>query len=151
MKLSNLGNTFPKLILSSPFHPLMSGRYLLLTFTGRKSGRSYTTPVAYLKRGDTIVLTTDSPWWSNLIDGPSVQVCLKGRVRSGSAQPIRHREEAVEGLEALVEAIPSYGRFAGVRRDKEGRADHSDAIRAMHKGRVLIKIELDPDPRVSRR
>jgi deazaflavin-dependent oxidoreductase (nitroreductase family) len=144
VKVGNLGNTFPKLILSSPLHPVMSKRYLLLTFIGRKSGRSYTTPVAYLKQEDTIILTTDSPWWSNLVYGAPVVVRLRGASLSGMAHPIRDRDEAVEGLAALVEAIPAYGRFAGVRRDEEGRADEADATRAIDGGRVLIRIELDP-------
>jgi len=43
-------NRIPATVLRSPLHPMMSGKYLLLSFTGRKSGRRYTTPVAYLKR-----------------------------------------------------------------------------------------------------
>lgn len=108
MKLSDVGNAFPKLILCSPLHPLMSRRYLLLTFTGRKSGRSYTTPVAYLTREKTVILTTDSRWWSNLVNGAPVSVRLRGAHHTGTAYPIRNQREAVEGLAALVEAIPSY-------------------------------------------
>jgi deazaflavin-dependent oxidoreductase (nitroreductase family) len=146
VKLRRLGNAFPKLILSSPLHPLMSRQYLLLTFIGRKSGRSYTTPVAYLQRGDTLIFTTDSPWWSNFTTDATVSVRVKGLVRSGAAQPVRNPEEAVEGLAALVEAIPWYGKFAGVRRDEQGRADQADAIRAIDGGRVLVRVELCREP-----
>ncbi len=70
-RLSHLMNRVPQLLLRSPLHGLMSSRYLLITFTGRKSGKQYTTPVAYLGEGDTIILTTDSPWWKNLRGGGS--------------------------------------------------------------------------------
>jgi deazaflavin-dependent oxidoreductase (nitroreductase family) len=146
VKLRALGNAFPKLILSSPLHRLMSGHYLLLTFTGRKSGRSYTTPVAYLHRSDTIILTTDSPWWSNFVAGAPVNVRMKGTLRSGTADPVASRDDAAEGLAALVEAIPWYGRLTGVRRDEQGRANQADAARAIDGGRVLIRIELQPAP-----
>lgn len=147
VKLSKLGNMFPKLVLSSPLHPLMSGRYLLLTFTGRRSGRPYTTPVAYLKREEIIILTTDSRWWSNLVNGAPVVVNLKGTKRQGTAYPVLSREEAIEGLTALVEAIPSYGKFAEVGRDKERRADPADVSRAIDEGRVLIRVDLAPHSR----
>ena len=144
MKLSNLGNSIPKLILSSPLHPIMSRRYLLLTFTGRKTHRSYTTPVAYLERDAAIILTTDSPWWSNLVNGAPVAVTLRGVPRCGTARVIRDPEAAVEGLAALVEAIRPYGRLTGVGRDNRGRANPIEARRAVEEGRVLIKIELEP-------
>jgi deazaflavin-dependent oxidoreductase (nitroreductase family) len=151
VKLHKLGNLFPGLILTSPLHRLMSGRYLLLTFKGRKSGRSYTTPVAYVQRGDAVILTTDSPWWSNLVAGAPVNVRLKGKMRSGTAHPVAKRDDAAEGLAALVEAIPWYGKFAGVRRDEHGRANRADVGRAIDGGRVLIRIALQraPTSRVS--
>jgi hypothetical protein len=47
-RFSQLMNCVPQLLLRSPLHGLMSNRYLLITFTARKSGKRYTTPVAYL-------------------------------------------------------------------------------------------------------
>ena len=62
-------NRVPAAVLRSPLHRVMSGKYLLLSFTGRKSGRRYTTPLAYLAKGDDLLMTTDSPWWRNLRRG----------------------------------------------------------------------------------
>jgi len=36
----------------------MRNRYLLLSFTRRRSGRRYTTPVAYLSKGEAYLMTT---------------------------------------------------------------------------------------------
>lgn len=55
--------------LRSPLHGLLSDGVLLITFTGRKSSKQYTTPINYLGDGDMIDLTTDSPWWKNLRSG----------------------------------------------------------------------------------
>ena len=46
-----IGNTFIKLFLRSPLHRMMSKSTLLITFTGRKSGNKYTTPVNYSLEG----------------------------------------------------------------------------------------------------
>ena len=54
-------NKLPLFLLRSPLHGVMSKRVLLVTFTGRKSGKAYTTPVSYMREGD-IVFFTDSPW-----------------------------------------------------------------------------------------
>lgn len=140
-------NALPRYILRSPLHRLMSDRYMLLSFLGRRSGHTYTTPVAYLRQGGTVILTTDSPWWLNLVDSPWVEVTLRGDAHAGRAEVIRATDEAVEGLSALVEALPSYGRFADVRRDDEGRANREDATRAIQNGRVLIRLELHPTDR----
>jgi hypothetical protein len=39
------------LLLRSPLHGLVSGRIMLLTVTGRRSGRLFTVPVSYLCHG----------------------------------------------------------------------------------------------------
>ena len=146
MGLGKLGNAFPTMLLRSPLHHLMSRRYLLLTFVGRKSGRSYQTPVAYLRQGDEIIITTDSRWWLNLLKEPRVLVTVKGTTTSATARVVQDNDQSVEGLAALVESIPFYGKFAHVRRDEQGRADHRDVRRAIDDGRVLISLELDPPP-----
>lgn len=67
-------------------HRLTSASTLLLTFTGRKSGRRYTIPVVYLRRdARTLLVTTDSRWAHNLTGGAPVQVRLRGRDMAGRA------------------------------------------------------------------
>jgi len=53
-------NRFLSLLLRSPPHGVLSDGVLLLGFTGRKSGRRYTTPINYLRDGGAVLLTTDS-------------------------------------------------------------------------------------------
>ncbi len=40
-----------KFLLRSPIHGMVSKTVLLITFTGRKSGKSFTTPVDYSQEG----------------------------------------------------------------------------------------------------
>jgi hypothetical protein len=49
-----IGNVFVRLLLRSPFHGWLSDNVLLLTYTGRKSGKRYTIPVAYGRVGDVV-------------------------------------------------------------------------------------------------
>src|SRR5215212_4045089 len=84
-------NRAPALLLRSPLHGVLSDGVLLLSFTGRKSGRRYTTPSNYLldeAAGDTVLLTTDSPWWRNLRGGAPIALRLRGRELAGRAEVV---------------------------------------------------------------
>jgi deazaflavin-dependent oxidoreductase (nitroreductase family) len=74
-------NPFMKWLLRSPLHGLVSRMYLLITFTGRKSGGTYTTPVQYAQDGDMLYIITSEgyTWWRNLRGGADVRIHLRGQ------------------------------------------------------------------------
>ena len=47
-------NPMMRMLLRSPLHFVQSKSLMLITFTGRKSGRRLTTPVRYVRVGDTV-------------------------------------------------------------------------------------------------
>lgn len=65
------GNSFMTFILRSPMHGILSGSTMLITVTGRKSGRPITTPVNYYQKGDTlwVISNRERSWWRNLKGG----------------------------------------------------------------------------------
>jgi len=87
---------------------------LLLTTTGRKSGRSYTTPLIYQRHGDDYVIVAskggdpDHPeWYKNLAADPGVEVQVKGerfRARARTATD----EERPELWRLMTAAWPQY-------------------------------------------
>lgn len=126
-------NRVPTAILRTPAHRLMSASTLLLQFTGRKTGRSYTTPVVYYRDGDRLLITTDSGWWRNFIDGADVTVLLQGRQRTGRAIAHNDPERLRPVLAEMVRRYPRrYTRLA-TQNTKPGAAR-----------RVLVEITLDP-------
>lgn len=69
--INRLSNLFVKPLLRSPLHPLVSKHYMLMTFTGRKSGKTYSTPVQYYPQSDgSVIFFTQKTrvWWKNLRD-----------------------------------------------------------------------------------
>ena len=56
---------------------------MLITFTGRRTGRVYTTPVRYLERGDAVWVFTslETKWWRNLRGGATVSLRIRGEER----------------------------------------------------------------------
>ena len=140
--MANMGllNQVPKAILRSPLHQAMSRRFLLLSFQGRKTGRRYQLPVAYLRRGGEVIMTTDSGWWRNFQRGRPVQLRLAGRRVNGTAWAVTDDAEVAAALRDLVESQPSYARLAGMRSSADGTPDLARAARE----RVLIRVDLEP-------
>lgn len=88
--LNKLANLVTPILLRSRLHFLMSANILLITFTGRKSRKVYSTPVEYMREGDCLTVFTQRKrtWWRNLQGGASVTVRLRGRDINGEAQTI---------------------------------------------------------------
>ena len=57
MRWRKLYNPFVGALLRSPLHGFMSNSTMLLTYTGRKSGKTYTTPVSSALRYSWIATT----------------------------------------------------------------------------------------------
>ncbi len=84
--LKLIGNLFVRWLLVSPLHGLVSKRVMLITVTGRKSGKRYITPVEYARDGETVYATSTvgRTWWRNLQGGQPVQVRIAGRDYEGT-------------------------------------------------------------------
>jgi len=68
----------------------------LISYTGRRSGRTFSIPVAYRRRGDEIEIVPNMPdaktWWRNFLgDGAPMSLTLDGIEHSGHA--VAHRDE----------------------------------------------------------
>lgn len=126
---SPIFNTIVKLILRSPLHRPLSKRLLLITFTGRKSGKTYTTPTSYIRDGQDIVIFSERNrrWWRNLEGGAPVVVRVQGTVREGSAEPV--------APDARLLARDQQSIFQRVRRRISGQ--NAERIAA---NRVIIRI-----------
>ena len=110
-------------LLRSPAHALMSRTTMLLTFTGRQSGRRYTIPVRYLREGDTLLTATDSRWWRNLQGGVLVDLYLAGQKIGGKADVNTNAEAVEQGIRAILRRVPNDARFYQVHLDRQGQPD----------------------------
>jgi deazaflavin-dependent oxidoreductase (nitroreductase family) len=135
-------NPFVRLLLRSPFHGMVSNTLLLLTFTGRKSGKRYTIPVTYGRQGDMVTVFTSHTWWKNLMGGAPVQVEIK-RVRlNGTAQAISDDAPVIAAqFLADLRANPTLAKSYHIPLDAAGELD-AEAVRQMAANEVLVRIQL---------
>lgn len=135
-------NPLMKAILKSPLHRFASREQMLITFTGRKSGKKYTTPVGYSIAGDTVLCFTDSTWWKNLRGGAEVTLRIRGRDRKGLAEPTWDDVPRIaEGLRKFLIQVPSYARFYDLTLEQDGTPNAEDLKRAAESA-VMIEIRL---------
>jgi F420H(2)-dependent quinone reductase len=91
MRAAPLFNAPVAALATSPhFGRLLNGNIAMLTYTGRRSGRTFSIPVAYRRADDTVTITVSMPeaktWWRNFLDdGAPLTLQLDGSQRVGHA------------------------------------------------------------------
>jgi hypothetical protein len=76
--------------------PLFRRKFIVIRYTGRRSGKTFETPVAYSRRGDVVTIGVAFPdqksWWRNFLGdgGPLTLVGLDGADREGHAVATRN-------------------------------------------------------------
>jgi hypothetical protein len=73
-------NPVVRLLLRSPFGGPMRKQFMVLRFTGRKTGRRYDIPVVAHRLGDELYSLTGARWRNNFRGGADVEVTLDGHV-----------------------------------------------------------------------
>lgn len=135
-------NRFMRAILRSPLHRMASRSVMLITFTGKKSGKTYTTPISYAREGDQVTAFTGARWWRNLDGGAPVTLLIKRQELHGWAQPVVEDKQAVaDGLHAFLRKVRSDARFYGVKYDANGAPNGDDVMRAAQQV-VMLSIHL---------
>lgn len=130
-----------RFLLSGRLHGLMSGNLLLLSFTGRRSGRSYKTPVSYVRDGTDLLIPGGGKWWRNLVGGP-VTVRLQGEWRQVTAHVISERQTMAETLARMIELRPIVSLFTGIRMGPDRRLSAASLDRERRRGFVVVRLHL---------
>jgi len=103
-------------LLRSPMHRLLDWGLMLVTVTGRRSGRVYTIPVGYQRDGDALVVLVSKPsrkqWWRNYRDRRPIGVWLRGRAMRGHAVVVAPGSPAFrDAVERTLRQVPGLGRI----------------------------------------
>ncbi len=131
-----------KLVLRSPVHRMVSKTVLLITFTGRKSGKTYTTPVDYSQDGDQVTIFTHANWWKNLRGGAPVTLRLRGRELQGLAEPVAEDKQAIVAeLTAHLREVPFDAKFYGVALDEQGNPN-VEQVKQAAQSVVMVRVRL---------
>ena len=135
------GNDFVKFFLRTPLYVFM-GDTMLITVTGRKTGKKYITPVGFYRDGDFlwVITSRDRTWWRNVKDGADVEMRMRGKNVTGFAEAILDEDVVASQLGDYLKHIPMAANPMGVRMEN-GKPHPEDAAR-LAKERLFVRIKL---------
>ena len=117
--------------------------FLILTVTGAKTGKRYTTPVQYVRDGDRLLVLSQRTrrWWRNLAERPEVEITMRGE----TIRTVAHLAEGEEEREAIATTLrrnPRTAKFYGVAIGDNGEPD-TDGVDQLQEAFVAIVIDSD--------
>ena len=136
-------NPLMKALLRSPWHSVASREIMLIAVTGRKSGKTYTTPVNYVQEGNllSVISQRKRTWWRNLRGGAPVTVHLRGKRLAATAEVIEDTARITASLLRHLQAMPQYAEPLGVGKDQAGQFILADVERAATT-KVMVRVHL---------
>ena len=135
-------NNTVKVVLRSPVHGMVSSTLMLITFTGRKTGKKYTTPVSYSQYGNQVRIFTHAGWWKNLCGGKPVTLRLRGHDLEGIADAVADDKQAVAaGLAEHLCRVHSDARYYDVTFDAQGNPKANE-IEEAARSVVMVRVQL---------
>lgn len=130
------------LLLRSPLRGLLAGSVMVIRFAGRRSGRTLSTPVRYLRDGDRVFCLSghETRWWHNFKQAAAVHLLLDGRWQPATAQAQWQGEPAVcDALRQMFAAFPQDAEYHGVRLGADGQPQAADLAAAVAQA-VLVEF-----------
>jgi deazaflavin-dependent oxidoreductase (nitroreductase family) len=130
-------------LIRSPFHRLLSKNFMILTYTGRKSGKTYQVPVNYTRQGNRLVTFSyrERTWWRNLRGGVPVILRLEGVDVRATGSVIEEGPEVAAALSAYLRQTPQMAKYFQVGLDPAGLPKDED-IQRIAVERVVISSEV---------
>ena len=115
----------------------------IAVYLARHTGRRYTTPVQYLRRGPEYVVLSQHGrmWWRNIRTRPQVELLVQGRTITGRAE-IADADTAPGVLRVCLEQNPRVAKFYRIQPQPGGAIDPT-AIDLLLERVVVIRIHPD--------
>jgi deazaflavin-dependent oxidoreductase (nitroreductase family) len=137
-------------LLRSPLHVVLGGGLMLLTITGRRSGRRYTIPVGYQRDGDVLrVLVSKArrkQWWRNFRVPAPVEVELHGERLQGTARVVDATSQPFRDVvAATLQRLPMLGAQLGIAVER-GRGLSDQQLEVVSREAALVEITLATPP-----
>ena len=133
------GNDFVTFMLRTPLHVFL-GNTMVITVTGCKTGKQYSTPVGFYREDDCLWVMTsrDRTWWRNVKHGANVSLLLKGKTTHAFAEVELNEKAVEERMLDYVRHIPLAAKSLGIR--MENNTPNEEDVRRAALDRLFVKI-----------
>jgi deazaflavin-dependent oxidoreductase (nitroreductase family) len=142
MNWQKLYNPVVIALLRSPLHSLVDKQTMVITVTGRKSGKRYTFPVSYIRDGETLLVISqkDRTWWKNLRNGAQVTVFLQGHALQARGETLTDTGMAANILLQILRQVPAYQRLLHLPLDATGQPENPEALTRLAQDHVVVRM-----------
>lgn len=115
-------NPTMKWLINSPLHFIVNKNTMLITFMGRKSGKTISTAINYLKGGTKHITISlrKRLWWHGLRNGDPIQQIIKRERVIASPKVIGKEKDVFRQLITSFNIALVLGRYYKVEVDKSG-------------------------------
>src|SRR5215469_7397169 len=132
-------------VLGLPFPTPLSANLMLISYTGRKSGKAYRQPVSYARDGETLLTPGGGRWTLNLAGGRPVRIRLRGRDLPASGELVTDAEEVERLLGVITRENPRAARFIPIPRRPDGRLEPDALDAALRHGFSIVRWHVGPE------
>jgi F420H(2)-dependent quinone reductase len=133
-----------RFVLSRSVATPLTRRLMLITYTGRRSGKQYRQPLSYVEHDGALLTPGGGKWKLNLPPGEPVRMRLRGRDVTARPEFIADPDEVEHLLAVMSAANPRVRNFVGIPHDAEGRLDRDRLQTALRYGFRVVRWHLDP-------
>lgn len=134
-------------LLRSRFHRVASGALLVVSWSGRSSGRRFSIPVGYQRDGDDVIVLLTRPevksWWKNFRSPWPADLLLAGRERTAMGSLVPPGSQALFALvEKTIRATPWMAKQFGIEGFDAARGLSPAERSIVEKSAAAIRFEL---------
>jgi hypothetical protein len=155
-KMMRRVNVIMRVLLSIPFRTPLSSRLMLVTYTGRKTGKRYRQPLSYVidpttASGNVLLTPGGGNWTLSLAGGTPVSSRIRGRSVQLRPELVDKPAEVGELLQQMAELNPALVKFVPLPRAEDGTFEPEPLRAAIAHGfRVVRWHRLDAGPTLGR-
>jgi len=134
------GNDFVAFFLRTPLRVFL-GNTMLITVTGCKTGKQYSTPVGFYREDGVlwVISNRDRTWWRNLRNCANVSLLMNGKMVPAFAEVEMNEESVEKHLLDYICHIPMSAKPMGIRMDH--KTPNQEDIQRVAKERLFIRIK----------
>src|SRR5580658_3751631 len=141
-KIFRFVNVPMRAVLSLPFPTPLSRNLMLVSYTGRKSGRSYRQPLSYARDGSALLTPGGGRWTLNMEGGRPVRIRLRGRDVSARPELVKDPGEVERLLDVIVRENPPAARYIPLPRQADGHLEPTALAAAIDHGFAIVRWNL---------
>ena len=116
---------------------------MLVSYTGRKTGRSYRQPLSYARDGESLLTPGGGRWTRNMEGGRPVRIRLRGREMPARPELVRDPGEVERLLDVIVAGNPPAAKFIPLPRTADGRLEPDALAAAINHGVSIVRWHLN--------